>query len=143
MSGIPDKIDTWQMVEAGSGGNPGKLARTTIDVPELGPDDALVQVANALSGMSRVHDIVARYGGEEFTVVLPETTREGARAFGEKIRQTIESIDFGPDGRAELTVSVGIAELSAENGTATTLVDAADGQLYRAKSLGRNRVCAA
>ena len=104
-------------------------------------DDALVRVADSLSEISRVHDIVARYGGEEFTVVLPETSCEGARAFGEKIRQMIESTGFGPDGREEITVSVGIAELSAENGTATTLVDAADGQLYRAKSLGRNRVC--
>ena len=98
-------------------------------------------MANALSGISRVHDSVARYGGEEFTVVLPETSYEGALAFGEKIRQMIESTGFGPAGREELTVSVGIAELSAENETATTLVDAADGQLYRAKSLGRNRVC--
>jgi diguanylate cyclase (GGDEF)-like protein len=104
-------------------------------------DDALVRVADALSEISRVHDIVARYGGEEFTVVLPETGYEGARAFGEKIRQMIEFTGFGPDGKVELTVSVGIAELSAENGTATTLIDAADGQLYRAKSLGRNRVC--
>jgi diguanylate cyclase (GGDEF)-like protein len=130
-----------------------KLAVAMIDIDNFKPynddfghregDDALVRVANALSGISRVHDIVARYGGEEFTVVLPETDREGARAFGEKIRQMIESTGFGSDGQAELTVSVGIAELSAENGTATTLVDAADGQLYRAKSLGRNRVCTA
>jgi diguanylate cyclase (GGDEF)-like protein len=129
-----------------------KLSVAMIDIDHFKPyndrfghragDDALVRVANALSGMSRIHDIVARYGGEEFTVVLPETSREGARAFAEKIRQLIESTDFGPDGRADLTVSVGVAELSAENGTATTLVDAADGQLYRAKSLGRNRVCA-
>jgi diguanylate cyclase (GGDEF)-like protein len=129
-----------------------KLSVAMIDIDRFKPyndrfghragDDALVRVANALSGMSRVHDIVARYGGEEFTVVLPETSREGARAFSEKIRQMIESTDFGPDGAADLTVSVGVAELSAENGTATRLIDAADGQLYRAKSLGRNRVCA-
>ncbi|NLX91226.1 MAG: 6-hydroxycyclohex-1-ene-1-carbonyl-CoA dehydrogenase [Firmicutes bacterium] len=36
---IPTKIDTWQMVE------PGKLERTTIDVPELKPGEALVKVA--------------------------------------------------------------------------------------------------
>jgi diguanylate cyclase (GGDEF)-like protein len=104
-------------------------------------DDALVRVANAISEISRVHDIVARYGGEEFTVVLPETSKDGAVAFGEKVRQMIESSRFGSGGREELTVSVGIGELSAENGTATALIDAADGQLYRAKSLGRNRVC--
>lgn len=37
--GIPSKIDTWQMVE------PGKLLKTSIDVPELQPGEALVKVA--------------------------------------------------------------------------------------------------
>ncbi len=45
MAGIPDKIDTWQMIEAGKGGKPGVLKRTTIPVPELGPDQALVEIA--------------------------------------------------------------------------------------------------
>ena len=36
---VPTKIDTWQMVE------PGKLERTSIDVPELGSGDVLVKVA--------------------------------------------------------------------------------------------------
>jgi 6-hydroxycyclohex-1-ene-1-carbonyl-CoA dehydrogenase len=42
---IPEKIQTWQMTEQGKGGKPGKLVQTTIPVPELGPDDALVKVA--------------------------------------------------------------------------------------------------
>ncbi|KMY66412.1 6-hydroxycyclohex-1-ene-1-carboxyl-CoA dehydrogenase [Desulfocarbo indianensis] len=33
------------MTEQGSGGKPGKLMRTSIPMPELGPDDALVEVA--------------------------------------------------------------------------------------------------
>lgn len=45
MAGIPDKIDTWQMVEAGKGGKGGVLKQTTIEVPELGDDQALVEVA--------------------------------------------------------------------------------------------------
>jgi 6-hydroxycyclohex-1-ene-1-carbonyl-CoA dehydrogenase len=36
---IPKKIETWQMVE------PGKLARASIDVPELQPGEVLVEVA--------------------------------------------------------------------------------------------------
>jgi 6-hydroxycyclohex-1-ene-1-carbonyl-CoA dehydrogenase len=39
MAKIPDKIETWQMVE------PGKLERTTIDVPELKPGEVLVEIA--------------------------------------------------------------------------------------------------
>ncbi len=36
---VPDKIQTWQMVE------PGKLAKTSIDVPELKAGEVLVEVA--------------------------------------------------------------------------------------------------
>lgn len=39
MAKVPDKIETWQMVE------PGKLARTSLDVPELQPGEALVEIA--------------------------------------------------------------------------------------------------
>jgi diguanylate cyclase (GGDEF)-like protein len=105
-------------------------------------DAALLAVANAVKEVSRVHDVVARYGGEEFTVVLPETDREGALAFGEKIRQSVESAGFGVNGREELTVSVGIAQWRPGNSSATALIEAADKQLYRAKFDGRNRVCA-
>jgi 6-hydroxycyclohex-1-ene-1-carbonyl-CoA dehydrogenase len=36
---IPEKIETWQMVE------PGKLTRTSVDVPEIKPGEVLVEIA--------------------------------------------------------------------------------------------------
>jgi 6-hydroxycyclohex-1-ene-1-carbonyl-CoA dehydrogenase len=39
MANVPQKIDTWQMVE------PGKLEKTSLDVPELQPGEVLVAVA--------------------------------------------------------------------------------------------------
>jgi 6-hydroxycyclohex-1-ene-1-carbonyl-CoA dehydrogenase len=45
MIGILSKIETWQMVEAGKEGHAGTLERATIPVPELGPNDAVVEVA--------------------------------------------------------------------------------------------------
>ncbi len=39
MPQVPGKIQTWQMTE------PGKLARTSIDVPEIKPGEALVEIA--------------------------------------------------------------------------------------------------
>jgi len=105
-------------------------------------DEALVGVARVLSSRCRAHDLVARYGGEEFAVVLPEASIEGAFAFGEKIRQSVESTGFGPSGREELTVSVGVAVLPAHARGASDLVQRADAELYRAKGMGRNRVCA-
>ncbi len=55
MAGIPEKIETWQMVQPTTYrkdengklvvDTPGKLERTSIPVPELGKDDVLVEIA--------------------------------------------------------------------------------------------------
>ena len=39
MAKIPDKIETWQMIE------PGTMARTSLEVPELQPGEVLVEIA--------------------------------------------------------------------------------------------------
>ncbi len=51
MSSVPDKIDTWQMVQPCTKDKengqiiPGRLEKTQIDTPPLGPGDVLVEVA--------------------------------------------------------------------------------------------------
>src|SRR3972149_205662 len=51
MATIPDKIETWQMVQPTAKNKetgevtPGKLAKTSIPVPALGPGEVLVKVA--------------------------------------------------------------------------------------------------
>jgi diguanylate cyclase (GGDEF)-like protein len=107
----------------------------------LAGDRVLASVAAAIRGLCRASDVAARYGGEEFAVALPETPAEGALHWAEKIRRAVEEGALGPHAET-ITVSVGIATLDASVPTPRRLVDAADRQLYRAKSLGRNRVCA-
>jgi len=102
-------------------------------------DQALVAVARIIGDRSRAHDIVARYGGEEFAIILPETTLDGAHAFGDKLRTAIEGISL--DGAEPLTISVGVAAFGMNITATSQLVEAADAELYRAKSLGRNRTC--
>ncbi|MCH8890226.1 MAG: GGDEF domain-containing protein [Myxococcales bacterium] len=102
-------------------------------------DQALVAVARIIGDRSRAHDIVARYGGEEFAIILPETTLDGAHAFGEKLRTAVEGVSL--DGGEPLTISVGVASFGINITATSQLVDAADAELYRAKSLGRNRTC--
>jgi len=102
-------------------------------------DQALVGVARIIGDRSRAHDVVARYGGEEFAIILPETHIEGAHAFGDKLRTAVEGVSF--DGDEPLTISVGVATAGMEISSSSQLVDAADAELYRAKSLGRNRTC--
>ena len=101
-------------------------------------DSALVAVARVIERTCRSHDFLARYGGGKFAVIVPETLMEGAIVLGEKVRQVVESLDdYG------LTISVGVASMTDENSTCSALVEIAESEVVRAKSMGRNRVCAA
>lgn len=81
-------------------------------------------------------DLVARFGGEEFIILLPGTGPEEANAIALRISHTFRATD--KDLRHP-TVSYGIASAGA-GAALETMIEAADGALYSAKSQGRNRV---
>lgn len=86
-------------------------------------------------------DFSARYGGEEFCVVLPETGQEGASKIAERIRSSIESIEFFiEEERVPITISIGLVTLIPNNTNGAQLLELADEALYAAKSKGRNCV---
>ena len=104
-------------------------------------DRVLIRVAALLSERLRPSDKLGRYGGEEFCAILPETPLTSATQIAESLRSIIAEhsilIDHQP---IEVSVSIGVAEWSAQL-QAIDLYRAADQMLYRAKGLGRNRVC--
>jgi diguanylate cyclase (GGDEF)-like protein len=107
--------------------------------------EALRQLSRVLLSCVRQVDTLARYGGDEFTIVLPDTNEAGAAQVAERIRRVVEETPFEA-GRAEalrLTCSVGHATFPRHGRERGALLDAADKAMYRAKSLGRNRVCSA
>lgn len=105
-------------------------------------DDVLRTIANILRAQCRSIDVIARYGGEEFLLCFPETTRHAATAVCEKIRQQVESHNWGKlQPGLEVTISFGVAAAPPEYDV-DTLIAAADQKLYDAKRAGRNRVCA-
>lgn len=111
----------------------------------LAGDEALKSVADLLKReVPRASDFVARYGGEEFSVLLPNTSEEGASRVAERIRSQVEASGIpneavGPS--AVVTLSVGIATIvPGPDSAPDSIVAAADGALYRAKAAGRNRV---
>ena len=106
---------------------------------------ALRQLAQVLAQCVRQVDTLARYGGDEFTIVLVDTGLETAQRIAERIRRTVEEtwFDGGRGGSLRLTLSIGIAAYPQHGATRETLLDLADKAMYRAKSLGRNRVCSA
>lgn len=108
-------------------------------------DQILKAVGRMLKQQFRASDLPARYGGEEFAVILPETAAVTAAAAAEKVRQHIEQQLFLPDtDKIAITISVGVATVEfsefLDKITEADLLLAADQALYRAKSLGRNRV---
>jgi len=103
-------------------------------------DTALRAVAGVLAGSVRGTDVVGRFGGEEFLVVCPETDAAGAGRLAENLRRAVAEREFAAGSR--LTMSFGVAE-SLPGELPSRLVSRADAALYRAKALGRNRVCQA
>lgn len=109
-------------------------------------DDCLRQVAATLSAkLKRAEDFVARYGGEEFVCLLPAVDREGLALVAEQLRAAVEALHI-PHGASAtspwVTISLGGAlRQPSPDQSPSSLIDAADAQLYAAKTLGRNRVC--
>jgi diguanylate cyclase (GGDEF)-like protein len=102
-----------------------------------------------------------RYGGEEFTLVFPHLTRDEAVAGAESVRAAVEGAEFSlrawnrprkrpPEEKRKklrrrprklsVTVSIGLADSTACDGSPEAVLKNADQALYRAKEEGRNRV---
>ncbi|WEX11386.1 GGDEF domain-containing protein [Chelativorans sp. AA-79] len=105
-------------------------------------DEVLRQVAACLQELMRHHDVVARLGGEEFAIIAPNMTEHGLAFLGERVRAAVSALvlDIG-DLRVGVSTSVGVAIWDGEE-NAEAFYRRADRMLYRAKRMGRNRVCA-
>ena len=104
-------------------------------------DKCLQEIARRTGPVLRKNDMLARYGGEEFVIVMPETDATGAATVAEKIRQTIEKIEFiYKEKTIKMTVSIGVSQATPEDKMHEKVFERADAALYRAKNEGRNRV---
>jgi len=102
-------------------------------------DTALQEVAEVIAGCVRTTDTAYRYGGDEFCILLRETAASEGMHFAERIRQRIEQ-RFAAGAATGITVSIGVADFSAETPTPRALIEGADAAMYESKHAGRNRV---
>ena len=105
-------------------------------------DDCLRRVAAMLrASLRNTSDQIARIGGEEFAVLLPQTSVANACIMAERMRSAVCGLRIPHAGSPDhvVTISAGVSGSSAPV-SAAEMLSAADKALYRAKSLGRNRV---
>jgi diguanylate cyclase (GGDEF)-like protein len=103
-------------------------------------DEVLRQLAERLRVNMRASDTVARVGADEFAVVAPELqTREGAVAVAQKLVTLLSEPALVAGRELALTASVGAAVFPSDGADPSSLHQAADRALGRAKTLGRNR----
>jgi diguanylate cyclase (GGDEF)-like protein len=106
-------------------------------------DLVLRRVAKLVRRAIRESDTASRYGGEEFAIILPETDRLGSFAVAERIRRRVETAFAArpTSGRpVAMTVSGGIASYPDDGSDLAEMLGRADEALYRAKTLGKNRI---
>lgn len=105
-------------------------------------DEVLKSFSAIARGVVGQQALLARIGGEEFAALLPGIDTTQVQAMGEMIvRRFEQTAAHGIDGVGmRTTVSIGLAVKTSETMTLSDLLAAADQALYRAKSLGGNRL---
>jgi diguanylate cyclase (GGDEF)-like protein len=119
--------------------------RINDELGHLGGDEILRAVGAQLTRVLRSTDVACRYGGDEFLIILPDTNLPGAERVAETLQREIATLALAGtrDRVFSVSASVGLATAAPAELDATALIKATDEALYRAKHLGRNRVCAA
>ena len=106
-------------------------------IGHLAGDRVLAQTADRLREAVRSVDVPCRIGGDEFAVILPESSADDAEQLYSRVHNSMRGTVLGTDDE-RMRISAGIAELQ-HGDTAASLFERADGALYRAKELGKDR----
>ena len=102
-------------------------------------DEALVAIADVLSGAIDKGGIAARFGGEEFVCLFVLDLADNPLRCLDALRRQIADLDLRFEGRpVHLTVSIGATHMPGNN--LDMMLQQADRAVYESKNKGRNRV---
>jgi diguanylate cyclase (GGDEF)-like protein len=104
-------------------------------------DLALVEAVRRLRESLRAEDLVGRLGGEDFVAVMPNTDGVAALAAAERVRAAFADMPMRIGGHEiAVTITAGVAVLSAEDQLFSHLLRRSDRAMYAGKNAGRNQV---
>lgn len=104
-------------------------------------DEVLKHISRLVQSQLREADILARYGGEEFILLMPNSNAKEAEHVAERIRASILAYQIPQTNTVQrITVSIGVAVLTAKVASLDHLIRHADSALYKAKESGRDCV---
>lgn len=106
-------------------------------------DLILKHMAKTITSLVREGDIAARFGGEEMVILLLGMGKKEAMVEAERIRENLKgrplTLRRNP---VNITVSIGLSCYPDDAVLDDELMRIADERLYKAKTEGRDRVCA-
>lgn len=104
-------------------------------------DEVIVAIATALAAeLKPEKPHLCRIGGDEIAVILKGTDKETAFLRLEQVRKRIAELEETRSIEPRPTISVGLATYPDDGETKQAIIRRTDDALYRAKSIGRNRV---
>jgi diguanylate cyclase (GGDEF)-like protein len=105
-------------------------------------NDVLQAICQRIEHALRPYDEVGRYGGDELVAIVTGRSEPMLKELAERVRAAVADKPIETRaGSVSASISIGIASTDAEQlDTLEDLLLRADGALYQAKRLGRNRV---
>lgn len=103
-------------------------------VGHLAGDRLLELVADSMQGRLRSNDTLARIGGDEFGFILHGCDIDRGREMAERLRRAVRDIELEWQGEHfDISISIGLVEVSGANVSPVVVMQAADQACYLAK----------
>ena len=112
------------------------------DISGRDAGDLLIKkVGHKLASMVRSRDVVARIGSDKFGVLMENCDLATAQSVMKKIAHAVSTIELEWEGEShEVSVSIGIAPITAQAQSVTSLLNASETARNVSKERGRNTI---